>query len=212
MMITVDIRDMIVSYRIDTGPGNSELPRAYKCRHDFSHFSIIYDHRLVSFEATLTLTLFWEDMGSSPSKAKFTDAGPTMAPGANPPVLNQRRGLNVTRPCDMDSLLQAIKPNTYIDAYYSQKPGIVMAGGVFIAVLLLMIVVMIYTFIKKQKADRRRIVVLSQSGKEQERYHDEVISSSVDNTFASDLRRITETQPPQQYVMDLKLWCLASRP
>ncbi|KAK0229536.1 hypothetical protein EDD85DRAFT_131228 [Armillaria nabsnona] len=181
MMITVDIRDMIISYRIDTGPGSSELPRAYKCRHAFPRCSIIYDHRLVSFEATLTLTLFWKDMGSSPSKPQFTDAGPTIAPGANPPNLNPRRDLNVARPCDMDNLLQAIKPNTYIDAYYSQKPGIVIGGGIFIVVLLVMIVVMIYTLIKRRKAalkDRRRIVVLSQSGKEQEGYHDEVISSS----------------------------------
>ncbi|KAK0437167.1 hypothetical protein EV421DRAFT_1075515 [Armillaria borealis] len=167
---------MIVSRRIDTGPGSSELPRAYKCGHKISHFSIIYDHGLVSFEATLTL--FWKDMGSSPSKAKFADAGPTMAPGANPPDLNQRRDLNVARPCDMGNLLQAINPNTYIDAYHSQKPGMVMAGGVFIVVLLLMILVMIYMFITKRKADRRRIVVLSQSGKELEGYHDEVFSSS----------------------------------
>ncbi|PBK81362.1 hypothetical protein ARMGADRAFT_1091399 [Armillaria gallica] len=120
-------------------------------------------------------------MGSSPSKPNFVDAGPTIAPGANPPNLNPRRDINVARSCDMGNLLQAMKPNTYIDAYYSQKPGIVMAGGIFIAVLLVMVLVMIYTFIKKRKAalkDRRRIVVLSQSGKEQERYHDEVISSS----------------------------------
>ncbi len=44
-----------------------------------------------------------------------------------------------------------MKPNTYIDAYYSQKPGIVMAGGVFIAVLLVMVMVMIYTLIKRRK-------------------------------------------------------------
>ncbi len=106
MMITVDIRDIITSYRIDTGPGSSELPRAYKCRHDIPRCSIIYDHRLVSFEATLILTLFWKDMGSSPSKTNFADAGPTIAPGANPPNLDPRRDLNVTRPCDMDNLLQ----------------------------------------------------------------------------------------------------------
>ncbi|SJL11663.1 uncharacterized protein ARMOST_15069 [Armillaria ostoyae] len=104
-----------------------------------------------------------------------------MAPGANPPILNQRRDISVARPCDMGNLLQTMKPNTYIDEYYSQKPGIVMAGGVFIVVLLLMIVVMIYMLITKRKAalkDRRRIVVLSQSGKKLEGYHDEVISSS----------------------------------
>ncbi len=106
-------------------------------------------------------------MGSSPSRPKFADAGPTIAPGANPPDLNQRRDINVARPCDMGNLLQYVtadrsfvsslvliylhRANTYTGAYYSQKPGIVLAGGIFIAVLLVMIVVMIYTLIKRRK-------------------------------------------------------------
>ncbi|KAK0191892.1 hypothetical protein F5146DRAFT_999152 [Armillaria mellea] len=122
-------------------------------------------------------------MGSSSSKPTFVSAGPTIAPGADP-NLNPRRDLNVTRPWDMGSLLQSMKPNTYIDGlqtYFSQKPRIVIGGGVFTVVLFLMVVVMIYMVIKKRKAalkDRRRIVVLSQSGKEPEGYHDEVISPS----------------------------------
>ncbi|KAK0477900.1 hypothetical protein IW261DRAFT_1608821 [Armillaria novae-zelandiae] len=114
-------------------------------------------------------------MGSSPSRPTFTDAGPTIAPGANPPNLNPRRDLNVTRPCDMGNFLQAINE---LQTCYCGKPGIVIAGGVFVAVLLL-IVVIVYMLRKRQKAglrDRRYTV-----GPEKEQpkgYQDEVILSS----------------------------------
>ncbi|KAK0452125.1 uncharacterized protein EV420DRAFT_1482212 [Desarmillaria tabescens] len=103
-----------------------------------------------------------------------------MAPGADP---NQRRDLNVARPCvasRMDQTLQAIMPNG-LQTYYSQQPGVVIGGTVFVAVLLLVVMVMISMRMKKRKATRgdyTRIVMSEKEDEEDGRYYDEVISSS----------------------------------
>ncbi|KAK0492559.1 hypothetical protein EDD18DRAFT_1357830 [Armillaria luteobubalina] len=126
---------------------------------------------LLSFPLLLSF-VFWKDMGSSWSRPTFTNARPSTAPGSNPPNFNPWRDMNVTCPCDMGHILQAMDG---LQTYYSQKPVMVMAGGVFAAILLLVVVVMVYRLEKRRKVlrDHRRIVG---SEKEQKRYHNELVS------------------------------------